>query len=226
MKILIIEDDYATTETILLSLKVSWSEAKAITTKQGEDGINLVEKESPDIVILDLGLPDIDGFEVLKRIRLFSNVPIVILSIRERETDVIKGLELGADEYIIKPFRQLELLARIKHILRKQHGLNGNLVINCGLFEINASTRKFIQGERVVNLTGTEAVIMQQLATNKGKTLTYSHLADEIWGIDSPGTIEAIRVYIHNLRKKIEVNPSEPQLIITKPGIGYSLRPE
>lgn len=223
MKVLIIEDDYTTVETISLSFQVGWPEAKVVSTKLGEEGIDLVEKESPDIVILDLGLPDIDGFEVLKRIRLFSNVPIIILTVRGEESDVVKALEWGADEYLIKPFRQLELLARVKSIIRKRLCPEGGLYLNFGPFQFDVSMRKIKHGEKVINLTSTESLILYQLAINTGKVLTLSSLSEKIWGDDYPGAKEAIRVYIRHLREKIEPDPSKPRLIVTKPGIGYTL---
>jgi len=223
MKVLIIEDDYTTVETISLSLQVGWPEAKVVSTKLGEEGIELVERESPDVVILDLGLPDINGFEVLKRIRLFSYVPIIILTVRGEETDVVKGLEWGADEYVTKPFRQLELLARVKSIIRKRDYRRGEPYLNCGPFRFDVTMRKIKQGEKVINLTSTESLILYHLAINTGKVVTHSSLAEEIWGENYPGATEAIRVYIRHLREKIEPNPSKPRLIVTKSGTGYAL---
>jgi len=223
MKVLIIEDDYTTVETISLSLQVGWPEAKVVSTKLGEEGIELVEGESPDAVILDLGLPDIDGFEVLKGIRLFSYVPIIILTVRGEETDVVKGLEWGADEYITKPFRQLELLARVKSIIRRRDYRRGELYLNCGPLHFDVAMRKLKHGEKVINLTSTESLILYHLAINTGKVVTHSSLAQEIWGEYYPGATEAIRVYIWHLRQKIEPNPRKPRLIVTKPGTGYAL---
>lgn len=222
MKVLIIEDDPATVETISLSFQVGWPEAKVISTKLGEEGIGLVEQETPDLVILDLGLPDIDGFEVLKGIRLFSNVPVIILTVRGEEADVVKGLEWEADEYIVKPFRQLELLARVRSIIRKQHYIKGELYLNCGPFQFDISRRKLKHGKKVVNLTSTESLILYHLVINSGRAVTLSSLAQEVWGDDYTGAAEAIRVYIRHLREKIEPNPDKPQLIVTKPGVGYT----
>jgi len=120
MKLLVVEDDEELIEAISLAFQIRWPEAQIISTRSGKKGVEQVESESPDIVILDLGLPDINGFDVLRKIRLFSQVPIIIVSVRAEEADIIKGLEWGADDYIIKPFRQLELLARIKAQVRRQ----------------------------------------------------------------------------------------------------------
>ena len=120
MKVLIVEDDKEIVDAITLAFQIRWPEAKVVSTRLGRKGVELVESENPDIVILDLGLPDISGFEVLNQTRLFSHVPIIILTVRADEADVVKGLEWGADDYILKPFRQLELLARVKALIRRQ----------------------------------------------------------------------------------------------------------
>src|SRR5512136_888465 len=120
MKVLIIEDDKEIVDAITLAFQIRWPEAKVVSTRLGRKGVELVESEAPDIVILDRGLPDIGGFEVLNQTRLFSRVPIIILTVRSEESDVVKGLEWGADDYIVKPFRQLELLARVKALIRRQ----------------------------------------------------------------------------------------------------------
>src|SRR4030042_1995566 len=120
MKVLVIEDDREIVDAISLAFQIRWPEAKLISTRLGQKGVELVESESPDIVILDLGLPDINGFEVLQAIRLFSQVPTIILTVRSDEADIVKGLEWGADDYITKPFRQLEFLARVKALIRRQ----------------------------------------------------------------------------------------------------------
>jgi DNA-binding response OmpR family regulator len=120
MKILVIEDDQQIVEAITLAFQIRWPEAKLVSTQQGEKGIELVESEKPDIVILDLGLPDINGYDVLKQIRMFSDIPILILTARTEESDIVKGLEWGADDYMIKPFHQLELLSRIKALTRRR----------------------------------------------------------------------------------------------------------
>ena len=223
MKVLIIEDDYATIETISLSLQVGWQEAKVESTKMGREGIELAKRENPDVVILDLGLPDIDGFEVIKAIRLFSDVPVIVLTVRGEEAEIIKGLEWGADEYIIKPFRRLELLARIKNVLKKQHCAGDKSYLRFGPFELDVAARKLKNGEKLIGLTSIESHILYYLALNKGNVLTYNSIANEVWGHNYPGTNEALRVHIRHLRKKIEFDATKPQLILTKPGIGYML---
>lgn len=220
-KMLIIEDSEDVVEAISLALQIRWPQLEIISTGKGEEGLELTVNESPDMVILDLGLIDISGFEVLKRIRLFSNIPIIILTVRGDEADIIKGLELGADEYIVKPFRQLELLARIKAIARRLYATEGERPIVRGQFYFDPSSRIVKSDGRQVVLTYTESTILLKLMQNIGIVVTHSKLAEDIWGNSYPGVAASIKVYIRRLRKKIESDPSHPKLILTKPGLGY-----
>lgn len=222
MKFLIIEDDPGVVETVSIALQMRWHGARIVSTHLGERGIELVKDEAPDVVILDLGLPDINGFEVLKRIRLFSNVPIIILTVRGDEADVVKGLEWGADDYIVKPFRQMELIARIGVHLRGR-AVSDELPLTCGPLRFEPSTRQLFRGDKEIYLTATESIIMRHLMENAGRVVTHSSLAEEIWGRDYPGAADSIKVYIRRLREKIEEDPSSPKLILTKPGVGYRL---
>jgi two-component system, OmpR family, response regulator VicR len=221
MKILVIEDDPQIVEAISLAFQIRWPEAKLISTHQGEKGIDLVENEKPDIVILDLGLPDINGFDVLKQIRLFSDIPILILTARAEESDIVKGLEWGADDYMVKPFRQLELLSRIKALTRRRVGSDNDSPVIVGPLTFNSITGQLTFHKKDVNLTPTEARILHHLMRNAGQTVTHSSLADAVWGEDYPGAIESLKVYIRRLREKLESEPQHPQLILTKAGIGY-----
>jgi len=222
-KVLMIEDDPGIIEFISLAFQMEWPEAELVSTGQGEEGIDLVETEAPDIVILDLGLPDISGFEVLRQIRLFSPVPIVILTVKTEEPDIVKGLEWGADDYVTKPFRQKELLARLKVQLRKEALSDGDAPTVCGLLRFDPSTSQLNYGGNEINLTVVEGHIIQFLMRNAGHVVTHSRLAEAVWGDDYPGATETLRVYVRRLREKLEQNPSNPKLLITKSGIGYSL---
>jgi two-component system KDP operon response regulator KdpE len=222
MKILIIDDDPAIVENLELTFKVSWPDSVIVTASQGQDGISLVETESPGIIILDLGLPDINGFEVLKRIRLFSNVPIVVLTVRSEEGSVVKALEWGADEYIIKPFRQMELLARIKSIIKRQYSLAKSSVA-LGDWIVDFSTNTLTGGTRTIRITSTESIILHYLLANRGSFVTGAQLASHVWGENYPGCEQALRVHIRHLRTKIEDNPGKPRYITTKAGEGYSI---
>jgi len=223
MKILIIEDDREIVEIISLVLRMHWAGAKLISTHLGQKGLEMIESEVPDIVILDLGLPDISGFEVLKQIRLFSTIPVIILTVRAEEADVVKGLEWGADEYVVKPFRQMEFLARVKAIVRRQSSLERESPLACGQLQFDPSTRQLLHGEKEISLTATEGKILYHLMKEAGRVLTYSTLIEEVWDIDYPGGDNNLKVCIGRLRGKLEADPSHPQLILTKPGVGYFL---
>jgi two-component system response regulator VicR len=221
VKILIIEDDQQIVEAITLAFQIRWPEAKLVSTQQGEKGIELVENEKPDIVILDLGLPDISGYDVLKQIRLFSDIPILILTARTEESDIVKGLEWGADDYMIKPFRQLELLSRIKALTRRRANFDNEAPLSLGQLSFNPSTNQLAYHQKEINLTPTEGRILHHLMRNAGQVVTHSSLADAVWGEDYPGAADSLKVYIRRLREKLEVEPQQPQLIVTKAGIGY-----
>jgi len=224
MKVLIIEDQPTIVEVISLTIRMRWPEAALVTTNLGEKGIELVETEAPDVVILDLGLPDVDGFDVLKQVRLFSAVPIIILTVRDEEADIVKGLEWGADEYIIKPFRQTELMARIQAVLRRKHVPGGETSVVYGPLQLDLSTHRLFCGGREISLTNTEGLILYHLMKDAGKVVTVCKLTEILWGKDYPDGADAIRVYIRRLRKKIETDPSHPQLIHTQAGLGYTLK--
>jgi two-component system KDP operon response regulator KdpE len=222
-KVLIIEDDDAIVNFVRLAFKMRWPEADLFSARLGEEGLDLIESEKPDLVILDLGLPDMDGFEVLRQIRLFSSVPVVILTVSSDEADMVRGLELGADDYIVKPFRQLELLARLKAQLRRQIPPDEEAPIVCGPLRLDPSTFELTYGGKQISLTLIEGRIMRYLMQNAGHVVTHSRLGEVIWGEDYPGAIDSLRVYIRHLREKLESDPSNPRLILTKVGIGYFL---
>jgi two-component system KDP operon response regulator KdpE len=201
---------------------VSWPDSVIVSAGRGQDGIDLAESESPGIVILDLGLPDINGFEVLKRIRLFSNVPVVVLTVRSEEGSVVKALEWGADEYIVKPFRQMELLARIKSVIKRQYSLAKSSV-SLGDWIVDFSTNTLSRGAKTCRITSIESIVLHYLLANRGSFVTGTQLAGQVWGENYPGCERALRVHIRHLRTKIEDNPSKPHYIITKAGEGYSI---
>lgn len=222
MKVLLIEDDKEIIDAISLAFRIRWPEADVVSTRLGQKGYELVESESPDIVILDLGLPDISGFEVLRQIRLFSKVPTIILTVRSDEADVVKGLEWGADDYIIKPFRQLEFLARVKALIRRQAPSEEESLVY-GPLHLDTTARQLYYGRKEINLTVTENHILSHLMTNAGRVVTHSSLAEAVWGDDYPGSADSLKVHIRRLREKIEEDPSHPTLILTRTGVGYFL---
>jgi two-component system KDP operon response regulator KdpE len=223
MKILIIEDDYQIIEALSFLFKVGWADVEIISAESGEEGLNMITTASPEVNILDLGLPDINGFTILKNIRLFSNIPIIILTVSGEENNIIKGLEMGADEFITKPFKSLELIARIKKALKNRNLFYEQPALDYGWLKVNLATRIVIINNKTIQLTGTELLILHYLAINVGKTLTNRQIAERIWGSNYLDSNKAIRVYIRRLRKKIEKDANHPQFILTCPGMGYML---
>jgi two-component system response regulator VicR len=222
MKVLLIEDDREIIDAISLAFQIRWPEAELVSTRLGQKGVDLVESEAPDIVILDLGLPDISGFEVLQQFRRFSNVPTIILTVRSDEVDIVKGLEWGADDYIVKPFRQLEFLARVKALIRRQNYPEQE-TITSGPLRLETATGQLHSDGKEIALTTTEGLILTHLMRNAGHVVTHSSLAEAVWGEDYPGSVDSLKVHIRRLREKIEPDPSNPRFILTRSGIGYLL---
>ncbi|MBE0481611.1 MAG: response regulator transcription factor [Dehalococcoidia bacterium] len=221
-KLLIIEDDEQIVEAVSLAFQIRWREAEIISTRYGKKGVELVASEQPDVVVLDLGLPDTSGFDVLREIRRFSDVPIIIVTVRAEEADIIKGLEWGADDYIIKPFRQMELVARIKAQTRRP-GQTEQEELASGPLHLNSTTGQLIRDNKKIDLTVTESKILGHLMRNAGHVVTHSSIAEAVWGDDYPAAAETLRVHIRRLREKIERDPSNPEFVVTRPGVGYLL---
>jgi DNA-binding response OmpR family regulator len=219
MKILIVDDDPDIVENLILTFKVSWPDSEVLDSSLGIKSINIVETEQPDIVILDLGLPDISGFEVLKQIRLFSDVPIIVLTVRSEEGSVIKAFNLGANEFIVKPFRQMELLSRINNVFKRESIYYKSTTLNLGpmIFDFLSNTIK--SGNKTIRLTPIESIILHSLLENQGHKMTSYELIRSVWGENNCEYNDALRVHIRHLRQKIESNPSKPHYIITAPGM-------
>ena len=223
MKILVIEDNPQISKMITLTMHIRWPQAVCISSTSGREGINLCAKEKPTLVILDLGLPDIDGIEVLKEIKSFSQIPVMVLTVRNQESDIVEGLESGADEYITKPFHKMEFLARIKCMLRHHYGETDEAPLVAGGLHFIPYKRRLLQDGKEILLTATEARVLEVLMKQKGRSVTTTTIAEAIWGESYPDSEKAVRVYIRRLREKLESNPSNPKTILTNPGIGYSL---
>ena len=226
VKILVIDDDEDIAEIISPTFELRWPEAVTIASCYGATGIDMVEAENPDFVILDLGLNDMDGFAVCRGIRLFSYVPIVILTTRNEESDVVKGLDAGADDYIVKPFKVTELLARVQAVLRRcqlpsvanEHGpfQAGGMTIDFVAREV------YLRGE-CIRLTPTESQILHHMAKNPGRVHTYRSLLGWVWGRDYLDETRYIKVHIQRLRAKLEVDAANPELILTERSEGYRI---
>jgi len=190
----------------------------------GQEAVNDVVLYHPDIIILDLGLPDIDGVEVTRRLREWSQTPIIVLSVREAENDKVAALDAGADDYLTKPFSTGELMARIRVALRRASKGSDEPVFQVGKLKMDVSRRIVTVDENEVSLTPIEYEILRLLLQNAGKVLTHRQLLMQVWGTAYESEMHILRVNISNLRRKIESDPSRPHYLLTEPGVGYRLR--
>src|SRR5512136_441097 len=223
-RILVVDDEPAIRR--FLNTALDTGEFSLHQAENGHGALAAAAALKPDIILLDLGLPDMDGVEVIERIREWSQVPIIVLSVREREDDKVKALDAGADDYLSKPFGVGELLARIRAALRRSLKETPEPVYRIEGLEVDLTRRRVsAQGEEV-QLTPTEYELLRLLVTHAGKVLTHSQILRQIWGIAYMEQPHVLRVNISNLRHKIEEDPSRPRYILTEPGVGYRLRTE
>jgi two-component system KDP operon response regulator KdpE len=192
----------------------------------GQEALSAAAAEHPDLIILDLGLPDIDGVEVTRQIREWSQVPIIILSVREQERDKVAALDAGADDYLTKPFSTGELMARIRVALRRSTQTSPEPVFKSGELVVNLSRRLVTIKGQEISLTPTEYDLLRVLIQHPGKVLTHRQLLQKVWGNAYETEAHLLRVNMSNLRRKIEPDPTRPRFIITEPGVGYRLRVE
>jgi len=190
----------------------------------GQEAVNAVIANRPDIIILDLGLPDFDGIEVTRRLREWSQTPIIILSVREAESDKIAALDAGADDYLTKPFSSGELMARMRVAMRRLASKSDEPVLQVDNLKIDLSRRLVTVDEKEISLTPTEYDILRLLLQNAGKVLTHRQLLRQVWGTAYESEMHLLRVNISNLRGKIESDPGRPKYIVTEPGVGYRLK--
>ena len=205
----------------LLEITLSANGYKTIHSSNGKDGLLDAATHHPSIIILDLGLPDIDGHEILKKLREWYSKPVIVLSVRDSEKDIIEALDNGANDYLTKPFRSGELLARIRAALRSGTDKNESSIIEIGSLSIDLVNHIAKKNNEILKLTSTEFSLLSLLAKNKGRVLTHHHILKEIWGYGYQEQTQYLRVFIAQLRKKIEDNPSKPAILITVSGIGY-----
>ena len=221
-KILVVDDEKLIVKGIRFSLEQEGMEVYC--AYDGEEALECARKCEYDLVLLDVMLPKLDGFEVCQQIREFSDMPIVMLTAKSEDMDKILGLEYGADDYITKPFNILEVKARIKAIMRrtsKRKEPAGSPVLIKGNMKIDCESRRVFIGEREINLTAKEFDVLELLATNPNKVYSRENLLNLVWGYDYPGDARTVDVHIRRLREKIEMNPSEPKYVHTKWGVGY-----
>jgi two-component system, OmpR family, KDP operon response regulator KdpE len=219
--ILVIDDE----PQILRAIRTILTEKqfRVSTASRGEEGLTLAASTEPDLIILDLGLPDMDGVEVCSRLREWTQTPVIILSVRDSERDKVAALDMGADDYLTKPFGIEELLARVRVALRhagsRKEGQNK--VIKAGPVTIDLVWHIVKRGEEEIKLTGIEYKLLAYLASNHHRVLTHQSILANVWGPEDADHVEYLRVYMRQLRKKLEADPDRPQYILTEPGIGY-----
>ena len=226
LRILVIDDERAIRRFLKASLSAhGYIVLEAATGQEGLDGVTV---HRPDLIILDIGLPDIDGFEVTKRLREWTQTPIIILSVQEQEADKVAALDAGADDYLTKPFGVSELMARIRVALR--HATPSTTatepVFSSGPLTVDLSHRKVTVNNEAVQLTPTEYDLLKLFVNHAGRVLTHQYILRQIWGVGYSQDLHLLRVNISNLRRKIEPNPNRPIFILTEPGVGYRLRSE
>jgi two-component system KDP operon response regulator KdpE len=222
MNILIIDDEMQILRTLRTSLTAYGH--KVDIALGGQAGLDAVNEEMPDLIILDLSMPGIDGFEVCRRIRSFSKVPILVLSAREAERDKVKALDSGADDFVNKPFGINELLARIRAIMRRVNDSNSEVSqVSVGKLELDFDRHIVSLDGKRLKLSPTEYNLLKILAANVGQVVRHETLLARVWGADYKADNENLRVAVNHLRRKIEIDPSQPRYIITEPWVGYRL---
>jgi two-component system, OmpR family, KDP operon response regulator KdpE len=218
-EILLIDDEPQIRK--LLQINLESNGYKVVQASTGKEGLILAASHPPDLILLDLGLPDKSGHEILKVLREWYNRAIIILSVQDSEMDIVAALDSGATDYLTKPFRTGELLARIRAAIKRNQNIENNSMIICGDIEIDLTARLVKKKDEIIKLTSTEYNLLALFAKNEGKVLTHHYLLKEIWGYGYQTETQYLRVFVGTLRKKIEENPNNPQHIITESGVGY-----
>ena len=221
-RVLVIDDE----PQILRALRTILGEKRfeVTTATRGEEGLARAAADPPDVIILDLGLPDMDGLTVIERLREWTQVPIIVLSVREADADKVAALDKGGDDYLTKPFSIEELLARIRVALRHDARLRGSLgetIVTAGPISIDLAQHSVLRNGEEVKLSATEFRLLAYLAANAGRVLTHRGILTTVWGPTEAEHVEYLRVYVRQLRKKLEPDPERPQFVLTEPGVGY-----
>jgi two-component system KDP operon response regulator KdpE len=224
LRILVVDDERAIRRYLRASLTAQGNEV--FEASNGEEALRAAATNRPDVVILDLGLPDLDGVEVTRRMREWTQIPIIILSVRERESDKIAALDAGADDYLTKPFGTGELMARIRASIRRSINQDREPVIEIHHLKIDLARRRVALANQDIALTPTEYDILRLMAQNSGKVITHHQLLQQVWGQSYGEDLHLLRVNISNLRRKLEPDPTRPYYILTEAGVGYRLRSE
>ncbi|MBI2860017.1 MAG: response regulator transcription factor [Chloroflexi bacterium] len=230
MKVLIVDDSPDIVEIIRLCINMRWPVAETIVACDGSSALEMVEAESPDLALLDIGLPDMDGFQVLQRIRQFSQVPVIMLTVRDQDTDIARALQLGADDYVTKPFSHIEFLARMEAVLRRASG-QGNVrevPLSAGDLWVDFEAAEVLVSGSLVQLTGSELRLLARLMYNAGRVVTHQSLGAAIWGIDDNRVfgLQTVKVHLQHLRQKLGDPVDSPRYISSVYGVGYKFIPK
>jgi two-component system KDP operon response regulator KdpE len=208
----------------LIRLELSEQGFRVVVSADGEEAIRTFEQQRPDVVVLDIMLPDMSGLEVMRRLRERSNTPIILLTARDHDEDKVRGLELGADDYVVKPFNPQELTARVRAVMRRAvRESNGESIVVAGDVEIDLDKRLVTKSGEAVSLTRTEWMLLQHLASNAGRVMLNTELLSKVWGPEYIDDLQYLRVWISRLRSKLETDHTQPSVIKTLQGIGYLL---
>ena len=227
-KILVVDDEPHLLKLVRTNLEAA--HYKVVTAMEGASALSMIDKEGADLVILDVMMPGVDGYQVLEKVREFSTVPIIMLTAKDQDVDVVRGFSLGADDYIRKPFSVHELLARVEAVLRRTlppEEVQTRAPFVAGEFEMDFAARKVRVSGKEIKLGPTEWKLLTQLVRNAGRVMLHTDLLRKVWGPEYGGETEYLRVYISYLRNKIEADPAHPKYVLTEHGVGYSFkRPE
>lgn len=218
-EILIIDDEPQIRK--LLEINLESNGYKVLQAANGKEGITLSANHPPDLILLDIGLPDKSGHEILKELRTWYNKAIIILSVQDSETDIVKALDNGATDYLTKPFRTGELLARIRSAIRRNNADESKTTASFSDLQIDFTARTVTKNNALIKLTSTEYNLLSLFARNEGRVLTHQFILKEIWGLGFQTETQYLRVFVATLRKKIEDNPNQPKHIVTESGVGY-----
>jgi two-component system KDP operon response regulator KdpE len=219
-RVLVVDDEPQIRRAMRTSLEAHGYEVRTVGT--GKEAVVSAAEDDPELVLLDLGLPDLDGTEVIRRVRSFSKVPIIVLSVRDRQTDKVAALDAGADDYVTKPFGVDEVLARLRAALRRSHaGEPSPPIVRFGEIEVDVGRRLVTVRDSPVHLTRTEYALLEAFVSNPGKLLTHQWLLRRVWGVGYGEESHYLRVYVRALRRKLGDEASAPRLILTEPGVGY-----
>lgn len=205
----------------LVKLELSAQGFRVITAGSGEEALRIAEEQRPDVVLLDILMPELTGLEVMRRIRERMNTPIILVTAKDKDADKVRGLEMGADDYVVKPFSPEVLGARIRAVLRRGLGPEAERIVRAGNVEIDLTRRLVKRDGELVSVTRTEWLLLQHLAANAGKVILNSELLSKVWGPEYRDDLQYLRVWVSRLRHKLEPEPSSPRIIKTLQGIGY-----